>query len=139
MPKFKPGKSGNPKGRPPGAKGKAAMTAKTILEGHAEAITIKAVEMALKSDPVAMRLCMERIFPKPKEALIKTKLPEINRSADIPHAIAKIFQMIGNGILTIDQGKTLAGIADAQGNILEIAELEKRIAALEEKSNDVKA
>ena len=132
MTKFKPGKSGNPKGRPPGAKGKATMTAKAILEGEAKALTLKAVEMALDGDSIAMRICLERIYPKPKESIIKARLPDIKQASEIPLAIAKIFQMIGNGKLTIDQGKTLAGIAAAQGNILEMAELEKRITALEE-------
>jgi hypothetical protein len=136
--KFKPGKSGNPNGRPRGAKNKITIEAKTILEGNTEAITRKAVEMALDGDPAAMRLCMERIYPRPKELSIKTRLPDIKQTSDIPLAISKIFQMIGNGKLTIDQGKTLASIVTAQANVLELAELEKRITDLERK-NDLKA
>ena len=33
-------------------------------EGESEALTRKAVEMALKGDPTAMRLCMKRVLPR---------------------------------------------------------------------------
>jgi hypothetical protein len=133
MSKFKKGKSGNPAGRSTGSRNKATLAAKKLLDGEAEEITRKAIELAKSGDTIALRLCLERIYPKPKEMTIKTKLPAINTAADIPLAIARIFQMIGTGKLVIDQSKTLAGIAAVQGNILEIAELEKRITALEEK------
>ena len=132
MPKFRKGESGNPAGRSAGSKNKTTLAAKKLLDGEAEAITRKAIEMAKGGDSMALRLCLERIYPKPKDTAIKTKLPAINSVADISLAISKIFQMIGNGKLTIDQGKTLAGIAAVQGNVLEMAELEKRITALED-------
>jgi hypothetical protein len=137
MPKFKKGQSGNPAGRKAGSRNQATLISKELLDDEPEKITRKAIELAIAGDVIALRLCLERIYPKPKDMAIKTKLPVINTAADIPLAIAKIFQMIGNGKLTIDQGKTLAGIAAAQGNFLEMAELEKRIAVLEGK-NDIK-
>jgi Family of unknown function (DUF5681) len=44
---FRKGRSGNPKGRRPGSRNKATETAELLLEGEAEALTRKAVEMAL--------------------------------------------------------------------------------------------
>ena len=45
--------------------------------------------------------------------------------------------MISDGKLSINQGKNLTSIVSTQSNILELAELEKRITALEHK-NDIK-
>ena len=132
MAKFKKGQSGNPAGRKTGAKNKVTLAAKKLLDGEAEVITRKAIDLAKGGETIALRLCLERIYPKPKGEHLKVKLPPINSIEDIAPAIAKIFQMIGDGKVTVEQGKTLAGIAATQGNILEMAELERRIAALEE-------
>lgn len=130
--KFKPGQSGNPKGKAKGTRNRATMAAKAILEGEAEALTRKAVQMAMSGDPVALRLCLERIYPKPKEGAIKAKLPRIDKAENIPKAMATIFAMVGTGSLTPDQAQTLSGIITNQGKALELAELERRIQILEE-------
>ena len=57
--KFSPGVSGNPAGRLPGTKNRATKAAEELLEGEAEALTRKAVELALEGDTVALRLCLE--------------------------------------------------------------------------------
>ena len=64
---FAPGQSGNQNGRPKGARGKATMIAEALLDGEAEKLTRKAIEMALAGSEPCLRLCMERILP-PKRA-----------------------------------------------------------------------
>jgi hypothetical protein len=58
--RFKPGQSGNPAGKPKGARHKTTLAMEALLEGEAEGPTRKAVEMALAGDTTAMRLCFER-------------------------------------------------------------------------------
>ena len=52
---YKPGQSGNPKGKPKGALNHATRTVLELLDGEAEALTRKAVEKALEGDGVALR------------------------------------------------------------------------------------
>ena len=54
--------TGNP-GRKPGARHKATRAALSLLDGEAEALSRKAVELALGGDAAALRLCLERIEP----------------------------------------------------------------------------
>jgi len=61
--KFKPGQSGNPNGRPKGAKNKMTERARTLLYNSAEQITAKCIEMALAGDIQAIKIAMERIIP----------------------------------------------------------------------------
>ena len=61
--RFAPGQSGNPAGRPRGARNRATQAAEAILSGEAEALTRKAVELALAGDVTALRLCLERFCP----------------------------------------------------------------------------
>src|SRR6267378_3533082 len=60
---FLRGESGNPAGRPMGARHKATVAAEALLDGEAEALTRKAVEMALAGDGTARRLCLDRTEP----------------------------------------------------------------------------
>ena len=53
---FQRGQSGNPNGKPKGVRNRATLAAEALLDGEAEALTRKVVEMALAGDSTAMRL-----------------------------------------------------------------------------------
>src|ERR1700719_2252222 len=59
---FEKGRPGNPGRRPRGSVNRSTRAAMLLLDGEAEALTRKAVELALAGDPVALRLCLERIL-----------------------------------------------------------------------------
>jgi len=64
---FQPGQSGNPHGRPRGARNRATIAAETLLDGEAYALTRKAIDLAKQGDTAALRLCIERILPARKD------------------------------------------------------------------------
>lgn len=132
--KFAPGNRANPKGRIPGSRNKATLAAQALLDGEVENLTRKAVELALGGDTTALRLCLERILPARKEAaLAPLDLPKIEGAADLPQLTAAILDSVAAGRITPGEGQTLAALANAHAKTLEIAELEQRITALEEK------
>jgi hypothetical protein len=53
-----------------------------LLDGEAETITRKAVEMALAGDTTALRLVLERICPPRKERPVAFTLPTLETPAD---------------------------------------------------------
>src|SRR5437660_7057359 len=61
--KFQPGHSGNPGGRPPGARNKKTLALEAAYEAKAEEAVNDIMERAKSGDPAAMRLCMERSVP----------------------------------------------------------------------------
>jgi len=65
---FEKGKSGNASGRPPGSRNKTMLAMEVLLDGQMEALTQKAVDLALEGDTTALRLCLERICPPRKES-----------------------------------------------------------------------
>ena len=52
---FTKGHSGNPNGRPKGARNKTTLAAQMLLDGEAEALTRKVIDMALEGDLVAIK------------------------------------------------------------------------------------
>ena len=80
---FEKGQSGNPAGRRVGCRNKTTIAAAALLTGEAEALTRRAVELALVGDPTgAMRLCLERILPPCRDRAVKFVLPPIESAAD---------------------------------------------------------
>jgi Family of unknown function (DUF5681) len=65
--RFQPGQSGNPNGRPPGSRNKSTLAVEALLDGEAEVLTRKAIELAKAGDLVALRLCLDRVCPPRKD------------------------------------------------------------------------
>ena len=57
---FEKGRSGHPAGRRAGSRNKKTLAAAALLEGESEALTRRAVELALAGDQAALRLCLDR-------------------------------------------------------------------------------
>ena len=55
-------------GKPRGTRHKVTQAVLGLLEGQAEALTQRAVQLALAGDSTAMRLCLERLAPPRKDA-----------------------------------------------------------------------
>jgi len=64
--KFQPGQSGNPTGRPKGARHKTTLAIESLLDGEAEALTRKVIEKAKEGDLAALKLCLDRLLPMRK-------------------------------------------------------------------------
>jgi hypothetical protein len=73
--RFRKGQSGNPSGRPRGARNKATLAVEALLDGEAEALTRKAIERALEGDTTALRLCLDRLLPPRKDRLVSFAMP----------------------------------------------------------------
>jgi len=75
--RFKPGQSGNPSGRPKGARHRTTVAIEALLEGEGEALTRKAIELAKAGDMQALRLCMDRLAPPLRDSPVAFDLPEM--------------------------------------------------------------
>jgi hypothetical protein len=125
---FKPGQSGNPHGRPKGALNKTTLAAQAILAGEAEELTRKAVSLAKEGHPMAMRLLMERLLPRPKDWPLTFPLPKVETVADLPTAQGAILDGVAQGELTPLEGQALMALLEPLRQTLD---LEARLRALE--------
>jgi hypothetical protein len=119
---FEKGRSGNPGGRRRGSRNKATLSAAALLAGESEALTRKAVEMALGGDPTAMRLCMERLLPPCRERTVEFSLPPIEgvltgeASGPSPHEVSLAMNAVTSalacGEITPGEAETIARVVD---------------------------
>jgi len=99
---------GNP-GKPPGTRHRATRAVEALLDGEAEALTRKALEMALEADAMALRLCIERIAPARKSSPVTFALPEMQTAEDAAPAMGVILRAVSEGHLTPAEATTVAG------------------------------
>jgi hypothetical protein len=106
--RFRKGQSGNPAGRPRGSVNSATRAAAALLDGEAEALTRKAVELALNGDPMALRLCLERIIGARRGRPVEFALPPIADIADLAVAMTAVAAEVAAGRITPEEALTLS-------------------------------
>ncbi len=102
-----------------------------LLEGQAEALTQRAVELALAGDTTALRLCLERIAPPRRDTPVTFTLPAMTTARDAAQAAGAVLEAVSSGNLTPLEAVQIMSLVDGFRRVLEVSELETRIAALE--------
>lgn len=102
-----------------------------LLDGQAEALTQRAVELALAGDTMALRLCLDRIAPTPKDSPVEFHLPRMTAARDAAEAAGAVLEAVAMGDLTSGEGAQFMSLEDAFRRTLETSELEARLTALE--------
>lgn len=131
---FQKGLSGNPRGREPGSRNRATLAMQALLDGEAEALTRKCVELALDGDTTALKLAMDRLLPPRRTRTIELPLPALKSSADVSKALATTIGAVASGSITPDEASAIAGLLEAKRKVIETEDLEARIGALEAKA-----
>ena len=126
--KFRPG---NP-GRPKGARHKTTLAIEALLEGQAEKLTEKAIQMALGGDVTAMRLCLDRLAPPPKDRPIQIALPRLAGLQDMTIATAAVVGAVASGTITPREGEAIAKLIEVHRRAVELVDIEARLARLEQ-------
>lgn len=129
--KFKKGRSGNPAGKPRGLRNRASVLLDNLLDGEAEALVRKTIEMALAGDTVALRLCIERLAPPRKDRPLSVKLPAMNSAGDAVAVTAALVTAVSRGELTPSEGGELSKLVQTFVSAVELQDIEQRLARLE--------
>lgn len=128
---FDRGVSGNPKGRPPGARNKATLAAEVLLDGEAEALTRKAVERALSGSDLALKICLDRILAPRRERSVHFALPPIESPADLAAALRAVTSAVAEGALTPGEAFELSQVVQTFINAIEASDFERRLQRVE--------
>lgn len=129
--KFKKGQSGNPQGKPKGARNKSTLAAEALLEGSLDKICKRVEEEALNGNMQAAKMILDRFIPVRKDRVIKIDLPMISTYEDVLLAIGYVVTAVGNGTISPSEGESLSRTIDLYSKALETNQLEQRLNELE--------
>ena len=102
-----------------------------LLQGKAEALTRKAVELALGGDPAALRLCLDRLIAPHRERLVAFALPRMREPADLAVAMEATYAAVAQGVLAPAEAAELAKVVDTFAKAIEMRDFDSRLTALE--------
>ncbi len=129
--RFKRGQSGNPRGKPKGARNKSTLAAEKLLEGSLDRICRRIEEEALNGNMQAAKMILDRFLPVRKDRLIKINLPSIDTYEDVFKAIGAIVKAVSLGEISPSEGESLSRTLDMYSKALETHQLEFRLRELE--------
>ncbi|MFE1603334.1 DUF5681 domain-containing protein [Methylobacterium sp. ID0610] len=128
---FKKGQSGNPAGKPKGARHKTTVAMEALLAGEAEGLTRRAIELAQEGDTVALRLCLDRLLPVRRNRPVPFALPPIATTADLTKATSALLEAVARGELTPSEAAELGKLVDSHVKAIEVTDIQARLDALE--------
>ncbi|MEA3299137.1 MAG: DUF5681 domain-containing protein [Pseudomonadota bacterium] len=134
MARFKPGQSGNPKGKPVGAKSRYTEMREALAD-DLPALVERTKAAALEGDMTAMRLLLERTLPPVKAGAAAILLPELEDAATLTDKARAVVSAIGRGDIPPDIGANLMQSLGGLAKLVEVDELTRRVEALEGKAN----
>ena len=128
MAKFKPGQSGNPKGRVRGSKNKVTLYREQLLESLPDVLE-KIIASAKRGSPLHVKMVMDRTIPplRPQDSPIKLRL-----RGNIKDRSQTIINAVSDGRITPDEGNKLMTLLTDQAKVIEVHELAERLEAIEE-------
>ena len=131
--KFVPGQSGNPAGKAKGTRNRTTLAIEALLEGEAEELTRKAIEMAKAGDGPALRMCLDRLAPPRKDAPVCFDLPSIKSVADAVEASSALLSAVAGGDVTPDEAARIMSLLTSHKVLVETGDFERRLDVLEGK------
>ena len=130
---FQKGLSGNPAGKPPGTRHRVTQLVEGLIADKAEALTQRALESALAGDPALLKALLDRLAPPRKERPVEVDLPPLASPSDAPAIAAALLAKAAAGELAPAEAQGLAGLLESYRRQSELADIEARLKALEER------
>jgi hypothetical protein len=126
---FGPGNGG----RPPGSKNKSTEIAAALLEGDREALLRKGLELAKAGNVPLLKYFYDRMLPR--DRVITIELPKMEFADDAVEALGAVTSAVCEGKITPAEGAHLATLVNSYARAIDIADLVKRMDALEARLN----
>lgn len=138
MPRGRPFQPGNNlgRGRPKGSRNRKSLLAEELLDSHAEAVMSQALALAEKGDAQVFRILLGHILPRRRELPLKTGPLLMGTAAELSQSSEKLMNKVTSGQISLSDAKGIADLLEQRRHILETENLEKRVRAIEQKTDE---
>jgi len=114
---FRPGHSGNPAGRPKGARNKASIIAEAKIEEKFGAVIDKLIERALDGNVSALRFCAGRVLPE--RPPVEISLAGVRTTEAALEVSEALFDAVAAGDLTAQEAQRMRAQLDAHMKLVQ--------------------
>ncbi len=128
---FKKGQSGNPAGRPKGAKDKRTEL-RDLLKPHAPDLIKKLVELALSGDASALKCCLDKLVPSVRA---RDESVLVNLQGDLTEKGNQLLAELSAGNISPSEASQIMNTLTGQSRLSIADDLERRIEKLEDTAN----
>jgi hypothetical protein len=122
---WQPGESGNPAGRAHGSRNRATLFAQALFDNELEQLVRKAISCALEGEPMALKLCIERILAPRRHERPCFSMPPLATAEDAAKALAAIAAAAADGELAPAEARDLTDTVGAFIHALDAVALTK--------------
>jgi hypothetical protein len=116
-------------GRKPGSKNRSTQLAAALVEGDMEALLRTAIQLARAGNVPMLKFLLSRMMPR--DRLIKFDLPEMVFADDGVEALGRVMRAVAEGTITPGEGAALATIIKSYTDAIDMADVVKRLDAIE--------
>ena len=136
--RFRKGTSGNPAGKPLGARNKVTLAVEGLMGKYGEQVAARVIKRASDGDMTAARLVLERIAPIRRGRSVRLKLPDIVDAASVMNAHAALLSEVAAGKLTPEEAEPISAMLGAHLKTIETVDIDRRLREVEGKVTDRK-
>jgi hypothetical protein len=120
-------------GRPPGSRNRRTMFFEEFQKNGIVAIQ-KTKHEALQGNIQALNSWLDRLVPRCKPQNSRFRLPPMRTTEDLVKVLPAALEAIARGQLSAQDGEAIARIVQSQQRVIESAEFDQRLRALEQKA-----
>jgi hypothetical protein len=124
----RPFAKGNP-GRRPGSRNRRSAVSAALLAGEEANLLRKAIEIAKGGDVQMLKFLLNRMLPR--ERAVNVDLPKMEYADDAVEALGAVAQAISEGKISPSEGAALASVVNSYARAIDLADVVKRLEALE--------
>lgn len=133
---FAKGVSGNPAGRPQGARNRSTALRDLISDDQSEAILNTMIKAAMEGNLTAARYLLDRVAPASHSQSIMIDLPPIETVEAGAKAIDATLKAVGQGDITLNEAKEIIELIKDRIKLIETVGFEQRLLKVEQEIRD---
>lgn len=95
-------------------------------------LVAKVVELAKLGEPVALRMCLERLAPTPRPEAEKVVVPGLKEAPTLQARATAILAAVADGQISAEAGDKLLRMLDSYGRAVVLDEHEQRLRLIEQ-------
>jgi hypothetical protein len=131
---FKAGQSGNPAGRMEGSRNAVSVASSNLIEGEAEALTRKLIELALDGNVSCLRHAIDRLHPVKRSAPITLEgMPAVHDIESAAEASAFLLQKVSAGEVSPQDAEMVSRLVDKFISAAKWVDIEQELQRLTER------